>query len=254
MKIGIYDLNECSSLNYERRLQIYKQYGFTSVGLYLDDNYMSNNESYVDIIKCARENGLEVNQVHVDYKISNFICDDSEVYFEYVEGKLNECINLCIPYMVLHASKGDNAPVLGDEELKKLKDLMCKYKDTKVYLCFENVRDNRNLEIILSSNINNVAMCYDLGHAYCYDNEFELLNRYKDVMLCTHLHNNNGKDTHNRLLGGQIDCKKIIPLINETKNIDNCLEVFPSRDVKLSEDEFKEFVKSCYSDYILCAK
>ena len=134
MKIGIYDLNECSSLNYKERLDIYKSVGFTSVGTYIDDNYMSNNESYVEIVKYAKEIGLEVNQVHVDYKISNLICEDSNAYFDYVERKLNECIDLGVKYMVLHASKGDGAPGLGEEGLTKLKELMSKYKDSGVTL------------------------------------------------------------------------------------------------------------------------
>ena len=108
MKIGIYDLNECSYLNYKERLEIYKRVGFTSVGLYLDNNYMSNREEYEDIIEYARKLGLEVNQVHIDYKISNMICEDKETYFNYVEKKLRECIKSKIPYLVLHASKGDN--------------------------------------------------------------------------------------------------------------------------------------------------
>ena len=97
MKVGIYDLNECSSLDYKVRLEIYKGCGFSSVGLYLDDNYMHNGESYKEIIEYAREIGLSVNQVHVDYKISNLISEDIETYLVYVEEKLKECIELNIP-------------------------------------------------------------------------------------------------------------------------------------------------------------
>lgn len=252
MNIGIYDLNECSSLNYKERLNIYKLCGFTSVGVYLDDNYMSNGEKYEDIISYAKEIGLSVNQVHVDYKISNLISDDSSnTYFEYVERKLNECIKLKIPYMMLHASKGNDAPLLTDFGLERLKKMMEKYKDSNVFLCFENVRDNRNLETILLSNINNVGMCYDLGHAHCYGDEYSLLNKFKNKILCTHLHNNNKEDTHNTLLEGEIDCFKMIPLINEEK-VDNCLEVFPVRGVKLNKEEFIDFVKKNYNDYNLC--
>ena len=151
---------------------------------------MSNNESYKEIIEYARDIGLEVNQVHVDYKISNLISEDIDSYLEYVEGKLKECIELNIPFMVLHASKGDKAPLVSANSIIKLKELMEKYKESGTCLCFENVRDNRNLETILESEINNIGMCYDLGHAYCYDNEFYLLEKYANKILCTHLHNN----------------------------------------------------------------
>lgn len=252
MKIGIYDLNECSNLDYKKRLLIYKKCGFTSVGLYLDNNYMSNGENYLDIISYAKDIGLDVNQVHIDYKISNLICEDSDSYFKYVEEKFNECISLDISYMVLHASKGDDAPSLNYKGLKKLESLMRKYKDKKTFLCFENVRDNKNLALIMKENINNVGMCYDLGHAYCYDNEYDLLDKYKNKILCTHLHNNYKKDTHNTLFDGEIDCKCIIKKLNELSKVDNCLEIFPPRNISLDEKDFHEFVSKLYNEYKKC--
>lgn len=250
MKIGIYDLNECSYLNYKERLEIYKKVGFTSVGLYLDNNYMSNEEDYEDIIEYARKLGLEVNQVHIDYKISNMICEDKKTYFNYVEKKLRECIKSKIPYLVLHASKGDNAPLLDKDSIRELESLMDIYKDYNTCLCFENVRDNRNLKTILEANIYNVKMCYDLGHAYCYDDVEGLLEKYKDKIVCTHLHNNRKKDTHNTLFDGDIDCMKVIKKIDD--KVDNCLEVFSERGNILNIDEFEEFVKKCYRDYKVC--
>ena len=254
MKVGIYDLNECSSLDYKVRLEIYKGCGFSSVGLYLDDNYMHNGESYKEIIEYAREIGLSVNQVHVDYKISNLISEDIETYLVYVEEKLKECIELNIPFMVLHASKGNEAPLIDAVSIIKLKELMSAYKDCGTCLCFENVRDNRNLDAILESDINNVGMCYDLGHAYCYDNEFYLLEKYSNKILCTHLHNNYKEDTHNTLFDGEIQCKKIIKRLNKNKRIDNCLEVFPKRGEKLDRDQFIAFVYDNYRDYKKCLR
>lgn len=251
MKIGIYDLNECSTLDYKKRIEIYKSCGFTSVGVYIDENYMSNGESYIDIINYAKNVGLEVNQVHVDYKISNLICDDSSnTYFEYVEKKIKECVELKIPYIVLHASKGDDAPILKEEGIEKLKDLMKKYEKSGVCLCFENVRDNRNLAAIMSINIEGIGMCYDLGHAYCYDDVYSLFEKYKNKIKCTHLHNNYRSDTHNLLSDGEIDCKNVISLINGNEKIDNCLEIFPKRGKVLSEEEFILFVKNCYKEYL----
>lgn len=249
MKIGIYDINDCSNLNYKERLEIYKQVGFTSVGVYLDSKYMFNNENYEDIINYARSLKLEVNQIHVDYKISNLISDETtNAYFEYVESKIKKCISLDIPYMVLHASKGEDAPLLNKKSLEKLECLMNKYSSENIYLCFENVRDNRNLDIILNSNINNVRMCYDLGHAHAYSDEIELLNKYREKIMCTHLHNNYGKDSHNLLFDGEINCKSIILSLNDS--IDNCLEVFPGRDKELNKEEFVDFVNKAYLEYI----
>ena len=248
MKIGIYDINNSSNLGYKERLDIYKKCGFTSVGIYLDDNYMTNNEKYIDIIKYARKIRLEVNQIHVDYKISNLICDEeSNEYFDYIDNKIKECLNLNIPYLVLHASKGEEAPLLGDKNLNKLKCMMEKHINKNIYLCFENVRDNRNLDKILNSNINNIRMCYDLGHAHAYSDEVELLNKYKNKIVCSHLHNNYGADSHNLLEDGEINYKSIILSFNN--GVDNCLEVFPLKDKVLDKNEFIKFVQKAYEEY-----
>ena len=150
----------------------------------------------------------------------------------------------------MHASKGEDAPLIEEKNLDKLERLMNKYKNEKVYLCFENVRDNRNLDKILTSNINNIGMCYDLGHAYCYSDVWDLFEKYKNKILCTHLHNNYKKDTHNTLFDGKIDTFNFIKELDE--KIDNCLEVFPKRGTVLDKVGFEAFVSKCYRDYKVC--
>ena len=91
-------------------------------------------------------------------------------------------------------------------------------------------------------------MCYDLGHAHCYGNEFDLLNKFKDYIYCAHLHNNTGKDSHNRLTDGEIDYKKIIETLKDTNVISACLECFPPRETNLDKETFYTFIKNCYDD------
>ena len=248
--IGIYDIDKVCNINYKERLGIYKQEGFNEVALYLDKNYLNEDENYTDIISYARKIGLQVKQVHIDYKISNLICDETtSTYFDYLEEKLNEAIKLNIPYIISHASMSAEPPILNDKQLNKLKDLLNKYKDKNVYVCFENVRKNLNLDKILKSKLNNIGFCFELGHAHCYGNEKELFEKYKDLIVCTHLHNNLGKDTHNLLNEGEIDYKyflKELKNISQKQNISNCLECFPEYGVKLNKEEFILFIKNCF--------
>ena len=248
--IGLYDIDKVCDINYKERLEIYKQVGFNEVALYLDKNYLNEDESYTDIISYARDIGLQVKQVHIDYKISNLICDETtSAYFDYLEEKLNEAIKLNIPYIVAHASMSAEPPILNDKQLNKLKNLLNKYKDKNIYVCFENVRNNTNLNKILKAELNNIGFCFDLGHAHCYGNEKELFEKYKDLIVCTHLHNNLGKDTHNLLNEGEIDYKyflKELKNISKKQNISNCLECFPEYGVKLNKKEFITFIKNCF--------
>ena len=242
--LGIYDLTDCSTLGFKDRLLIYKKAGFEEIGLYLDQNYMQKGENYVEIINYAREMDLKIKQVHIDYKISNLICDkETDEYFEYLEEKAKECKFFGIPYLVLHASKGDIPPVVDDMQLKKLTNVTKRYPE--VTFCFENVRNNANLEKILNLKQKNIKMCYDLGHAHAYGNERELFEKFKKYIICSHLHNNYGKDDHNTLKDGEIDYMPILKELTKIKNSSNCLEMFPKRGEPLSKKDFEKFVKSC---------
>ena len=128
-------------------------------------------------------------------------------------------------------------------QVKKLLKVTRSYPD--VVFCFENVRENSNLEKILSLNEPNIRMCYDLGHAHAYDDENKLLNRFYDKIVCSHLHNNYGQDDHNILKDGEIDYEPILYKLASIYDSSNCLECFPARGLELSEKEFEDFVKSC---------
>ena len=243
--IGIYDINQNSNLNYKTRLDIYKNSGFKELALYIDDRYNRPDENYTDIIKYAREIGLEIRQAHIDYKISNLICDDStNEYFEYVSLKLQEASQLNIPYIVAHASMSNTPPEINDTQLSKFANLLNSFEDKNITLCLENVRNNTNLDKILNLKLPNVKVCFDLGHANCYSDVQKLFNKYKSNIICSHLHNNYGTDTHNILNDGNIDYKYFLNLLNQIPNASNCLECFP-KDRDLSEIEFSKFILDC---------
>lgn len=247
MDIGIYDLNECSNLNYKQRLNIYKDIGFNNIALYIDEKYMSNNETFQEIILYSKKIGLKIFQVHIDYKISNLICDSIEEYLAYVKSRLLICEKYGIKNMVLHSSMGDTPPKVSQSHLNKLANLAEQFKT--INLCFENVRNNYNLEQVLNLDLNNIKFCYDLGHANAYKSEY-LLDKYINKISCAHLHNNNGKDTHQLLSNGEIDYKHILKILSNT-SCNSCLEVFPPRDASLTKKAFIEFVKKAYNDCIL---
>lgn len=245
--IGIYDLDKCSDLDYKTRINIYKNTGFNEIALYIDNNYINTNENYEDIINYAVSLGIQVNQAHVDYKISNLICDKTtNEYFNYIQNKLDVCKQFKIKYLVAHASMGNNPPELDEEDLKKLSCLLDKFKQDNIYLCLENVRVNKNLDKALLLNHPNLKVCFDLGHAHCYDNEYELFEKYKYKIICSHLHNNFKSDTHNILTQGEIDYKFFIKKLLKIKDSSNCLECFPPYGEKLSKQQFIKFVKDCY--------
>ena len=244
---GLYDIDNATTLNYKERFDIYKSIGFKEVAIYLDNAYLKEPESYEQLINYANKINLQIKQIHIDYKISNLITDETtNTYFEYLEQKINECIKFNIPYLVTHASMGDTPPEIGEKQLLKLKNLCEKYKNKNVIICFENVRNNTNLDKIINLNLPNIKVCFDLGHAHCYGDEKRLFNKYLPYICCTHLHNNFGKDTHNLLNFGDINYKYFLNNLKNNNSLSNCLECFPEYGKVLNKEEFTLFIKNCF--------
>lgn len=246
--VGIYDLNIDTVLDYKSRLDIYKKCGFADIGIYLDERYQREDEKdYSKIINYAHSIGLKISQVHLDYKISNEICnDESSAYFDYIASKMEEALKYNIPIVVAHASKGDTPPKLTDTGKERFKEMMKKFEGKNIVLAIENVRNNDNLDSLLSLGSPNVKVCFDLGHAHAYGNEYELFQRYHDKIICTHLHNNCGSDTHHPLDKGEIDYKYFLTKLNSMPDVVNTLECFPKANHKLDAKEFEEFIKHCF--------
>lgn len=249
MKVGIYDIDRVN-LTIKERFQIYKDVGFTHVGFYLDDSYLSNNETYFELINTAKEVGLELLQVHLDYKNSNMLSlNEDNDFIRYIEIKIDEAINYGIKQLVVHASKGNEPPPISSYTLNRLKKLSRKLVKYDVTLCFENVRDNTNLEKVMKLDLENINMCYDSGHAHCYSDERELLVKYKDKIVTTHIHDNFNSDDHSIPGRGSIEWSTISDLLNKTKRKVDYLECFPPRGVTLNKKEFIEFVREVYESY-----
>ena len=250
MDLGIYDIGNCgTNLTILERFSIYKSMGFTHVGFYMDNSYL-DGENYKDLFEVASNLGLKVEQVHLDYKNSNMFADNSEnEFFNYLENKINEGVKYGVKHLIVHASKGDNPPPISHFSLNKLVyfDKMLNGSDTK--LCFENVRNNSNINDVINLKLNNIGMCYDSGHAHAYSNEVELLSKYGSIICCTHLHDNIGQDTHQIIGSGSIDWATIYPLLNKTNRCVDYLECFMERNIVVTKDRFRKFVEQAYNAY-----
>ena len=85
MNVGIYDI-DIVELTAKERFTIYKESGFSHVGFYFDDAYLKRGETYVELLNVAKEVGLEISQLHLDYKNANMLSlnEDNE-YLKYIK-------------------------------------------------------------------------------------------------------------------------------------------------------------------------
>ena len=92
--------------------------------------------------------------------------------------------------------------------------------------------------------IPDLKFTFDIGHANTGDNNvLDYYNKLKKYIDVIHIHNNTGKDSHGGLMEGDIDYKKIIPIIKKTlKNPIFILELFPYEKIIKNREIFLEFL------------
>lgn len=102
-----------------------------------------------------------------------------------------------------------NMTSIGLERFKTI----CEYaKEKGVKVAFENTKLKGYLEFILSNiTYSNVGVCFDSGHYHChFKDEFDFY-KFKDRILCVHIHDNFGEsDEHLIPFDGNLEYNKVI--------------------------------------------
>ena len=101
-----------------------------------------------------------------------------------------------IPIVVAHVSSGWFPPAISDVGLSRFDELVEYAETKKVTIAFENLRRADYLDVILQryQGTSNVGFCYDCGHEHCYTEPVDYLDLYGTRLLCTHIHDNYGRD------------------------------------------------------------
>jgi len=114
----------------------------------------------------------------------------------------------------------------GDKSLERALNSIIELKeyadDKNIKLVGENMDNNPKIDLLgskikdIDRMLEEVDLCFDVGHAHTTDNIQEILNNYKDRIRHIHLSDNNGlRDQHLKIGEGNINFK---PLIEEFKD------------------------------------
>lgn len=116
---------------------------------------------------------------------------------------LEDCERFKIPVMVVHVWKGfEEVPGPTVEGLENFGRLVSRAKAGGIRIAFENTEGEELLFAIMDyfKDEDNVGFCWDSGHEMCYNHSEDLLAKFGDRLIMTHLNDNLGiKD-----LGGRI--------------------------------------------------
>ncbi|MGN0972621.1 MAG: sugar phosphate isomerase/epimerase family protein [Aristaeellaceae bacterium] len=218
---GIYDCfgyGEGYDVPFPERYRLIREAGFDSVMLWWSDRF-GRGEGYRQDAQYAGRAGLMVENIHAPVHQQNDLSLDT-LQGEAVYGQYAQCVEDCaanrIPTVVIHLPD-DGHPILpaGMERLRKLVALA---EDREVQLAFENLRNLRNLSLVLESFPSRyVGFCYDSCHHQNCAAGADLLAQYGGRMMALHLHDNGGARNQHRLpFDGDVDWAEVMHRLART--------------------------------------
>lgn len=152
----------------------------------------------------AREQGLIYQSLHAPFGgVADIWHDDGE-RAENTMKDLTDCIRCCsnneIEIMVSHCYIGfDGRVEITDRGLERYGLLIDEAERLGVKIAFENTEGEEYLEAIFDSfgDRKSVGFCLDTGHEMCYNYGKNLLDKWGDKLIATHINDNLGIRDYN---------------------------------------------------------
>ena len=195
-KLGL-GLSGSFGLPVEEQLRTFTRVGFDA--FFSDDSDPRQREMEItELARLGRENGLAFQSVHAPFgKAADLWHEDeekAEAAIQELLASLERCQRAEVPLMVLHAFIGfeEHAPnALGVERFGRV---VRAAEGTGVRLAVENTEGEEYLFTLLEAFRGNdtVGFCWDSGHEMCYNHSQDLLARFGDRLLATHINDNLG--------------------------------------------------------------
>lgn len=206
----------------------------------------------------AEQVGLYYDFVHAPFGGINNLWRsglDHVAIFDKIIGSIDGAAAAGVKTVVCHVSSGWWPPHLNDIGFDRFDRLVAHAVRKGVHIAFENIRKPGNLAAIMEryERIPNVGFCFDCGHEHCYTETIPYLDLYGKRTICTHIHDNYGRDKediwkdadyHLLPFEGTYDYKAMMDRLNKYE-YDGCLclEVGNGKHPEMTEEEF---LSTCY--------
>lgn len=187
-------LSEQFGVSVSEQVRLIKEAGF--------DAFFAGWKHGADVTPCieaAKEYGIGIQSVHAPFNKTDDLWGEDEALAEKGLSELIECVHVCeehcVPIMVSHVFIGfdsDNVPT--EIGLERYGRLIREAQKCGVKIGFENTEGIEYLDAIFRNfkNEKSVGFCWDSGHEMCYNHSQDLLKKYGDKLICTHINDNLG--------------------------------------------------------------
>ncbi len=197
----------------DKRLKLIEKAGFDSTSVWLgeEEELVRDGKEHL-IPELVRSNELFFENVHAPFENCNRIWSENSSIRDEIRKEYNSCISFCsrykVPIVVIHISRGDDAPEFNEHGLDTIKEIVKYAEDSNVIVAIENTRKPHYLDKIYSSiESPSLGFCYDSSHDFmCNPEPGVILGRWGHLLAVTHLSDNDGVFDKHWLPGvGSID-------------------------------------------------
>lgn len=152
-----------------------------------------------EIVKAAKESGLCIQSLHAPFgKAADMWSNDAELYAPAkaeLLSALDACVQFNIPVLVVHAWIGfDYIFDAMSLDYRNFDEIVSYAEKYSIKIAFENTEGEEYLFALMEHFKSNdtVGFCWDSGHEMCYNHSQDLLSKYGDRLIMTHLNDNLG--------------------------------------------------------------
>ncbi len=151
------------------------------------------------IIQKAKNCGLTIQSLHASFRNADKLWYKNSEQGAKQLKELLSAIEICkihnIPILVCHVWIGWNNEIALDQVCYDAFDTLVDVASkSNIKLAFENTEGLQYLDALMERYKNNdtVGFCWDSGHEQCYSPDIDLLQKFGDRLICTHLNDNLG--------------------------------------------------------------
>ncbi len=162
------------------------------------DCFFFTYKSDVDVERLcalAAENHLEVETVHLPFGGANSLWlegEEGETYLAQLCDIIKRCGKNGIHMAIMHCTIHSIAPKVSEIGLERFARLFAFAENCGVRLAVENLEPLPHLHEVMKNLPEYHGFCWDCGHNLCYTPMEDMMAKYGDRLICTHIHDNCG--------------------------------------------------------------
>ncbi len=215
-RFGFYDVAP------EQRMRTIKDVGFDDTMLWWGKDFENTDGDRYFLHQLACKCGLQVHTVHFPSNDADFLWYGDERGKKIVSDMndtLQDCEKLEISYVVLHLTKKLITPPPNQTGLDNLYLMLKTAERTGVTIAVENTRFMSYLDYVFGAIDHPLLkLCYDSGHNNAFMPGEDVLGKYGNKLVTTHIHDNYGRkvmkqgihpDQHHMMGDGVIDFDEV---------------------------------------------